>query len=185
VPFVAVLLLAVALAADAFSVAMASGLVCRGPRPTFRLAFHFGLFQGFMPALGALSGLFLRRWVAAVDHWIAFGLLAAIGLKMIVESFRREELVDGAEPRDPSRGLVMVGLSLATSIDAFGAGVGLAMAGAADLLLACVTIAVVTGALTIVGLRLGRAVGERFGPWAERLGGLVLIGLAFRLLVTM
>jgi putative Mn2+ efflux pump MntP len=82
-----ILLLALALAADAFSVAVVSGAVCQGPRPAFRLSFHFGLFQALMPALGALGGAAIRGYVAAFDHWIAFGLLAAIGLRMIAESF--------------------------------------------------------------------------------------------------
>jgi manganese efflux pump family protein len=177
-----ILLLAVALAADAFSVAVVSGLVCRGARATFRLAFHFALFQAFMPVLGGLSGSLLHESVAAYDHWIASGLLAFIGLRMVVASFRK----DGEETprRDPSKGLAMVGLSVATSIDAFGAGVGLAMTDT-NLLWACLTIGVVTAVLTMIGMRIGRVAGPRFGPWSERFGGLVLVGLAVRLLWTM
>jgi putative Mn2+ efflux pump MntP len=181
VSWLSVLLLAVALAADAFSVAVVSGLMCRGARATFRLAFHFGLFQAFMPVLGGLSGSLLHAQVAAYDHWIASGLLAFIGLRMVVASFGAPE---AETPRkDPSRGMTMVGLSVATSIDAFGAGVGLAMT-ETNLFWACLTIGVVTAVLTTIGMRIGRLAGPRFGPWSERFGGFVLVGLAIRLLWT-
>ena len=176
-PF-SILLLSLALAADAFSVSMVSGLVCRGARSTFRLAFHFGLFQAFMPVLGGLSGSVLHGQVAAHAQWIAFAVLAAIGLRMIVGSLRNKDAE--ASRRDPSRGLMMVSLSVATSIDAFGAGVGLAMT-ETSLLWACLTIGVVTASLSAVGVRIGRLVGPKVGPWSERVGGLVLVGLAIKL----
>jgi len=175
------LLLALALAADAFSVAVASGVVCCGFRPTFRLSFHFGLFQALMPALGVLSGSVLRGHVADYDQWIAFGLLVFIGGRMILESFKTDR-DESASGRDPSKGLTMVGLSIATSIDAFGAGIGLAMTDV-NLWWACTVIGVVAGLLTIVGLRLGGVLASRIGPWAERIGGVVLIGLGVRILL--
>jgi len=176
-------LLALALAADAFSVGVASGVVCRGLRPTFRLAFHFGLFQALMPALGVLSGSLLRGPLGALDSWIAFGLLALIGGRMVVASFGDSGDRSPAEPRrDPSRGLAMVGLSLATSIDAYGAGIGLALTDV-DVLTACLVIGLVAGLLTVVGLRLGGFLARGLGPWAERIGGLVLIGIGVRILL--
>jgi len=78
-----IFLLAVALAVDAFSVGVAVGLKHKRPRQIFRLSFHFGLFQALMPLLGALAGTLLLRWVRQWDHWVVFGVLAALGGRMI------------------------------------------------------------------------------------------------------
>ena len=118
---------AVALAMDAFAVALAAGVVLRPLcfRPCFRLAFHFGLFQALMPVIGWLAGLTVQTFVAAWSHWIAFCLLVWVGGHMIREALAGEE--GGARPTDPSRGMTMVALSVATSIDALAVGLSLAM----------------------------------------------------------
>jgi len=110
--------IALGLAMDAFAVAIGAGLqLCQVTRrQTFRLAWHFGLFQAFMPVLGWLAGLTLVAYIAPVDHWIAFGLLAFIGGKMIHEAFGRPE--EHADACDPTKGWRLVMLSIATSIDA-------------------------------------------------------------------
>ena len=113
------LALAVALAMDAFAVAVAAGLAIKllTKRHVFRLAFHFGLFQALMPTLGWTAGFALHRIIAAFDHWIAFGLLAFVGGKMIRDAFfGAEETLDAS--RDPTSGWSLVVLSVATSIDA-------------------------------------------------------------------
>jgi hypothetical protein len=113
---------------DAFAVALAAGVVLRPLcfRPCFRLAFHFGLFQALMPVIGWLAGLTVQGFVAAWSHWIAFCLLVWVGGHMIREALAGEE--GGARPTDPSRGMTMVALSVATSIDALAVGLSLAMA---------------------------------------------------------
>ena len=100
--------LAIALAMDAFAVATATGmrLGSASPRQTFRLAWHFGLFQALMPVLGWAAGLTIRSLIESVDHWVAFVLLALVGGKMIVEAVRGDE--DEDEASDPTRGWSLV-----------------------------------------------------------------------------
>jgi putative Mn2+ efflux pump MntP len=179
-----ILLLAVGLAMDAFSVAVSAGPRSCPRLGPIRLAASFGAFQGLMPVLGALVGSLLYTYVRRYDHWVAFALLEAIGVKMIVEGLR------GASPAsrapgglqfDPSRGWPLLGLSLATSIDAFGAGIGMRMVDA-NLWVACSAIGLVTLGLAYLGARLGIRMQKSLGPRAELLGGIVLIALGFKML---
>ncbi|MBD3335879.1 MAG: manganese efflux pump [Candidatus Eisenbacteria bacterium] len=165
---------------DAFSVSLAAGASGRaeGGRATFRLSFHFGLFQFLMPVVGWLAGSRLAAHIAAVDHWIAFGLLAAIGARMI-----RSSLTPPARRgTDPSRGMELVSLSIATSIDALAVGFSLAMLDI-NIWYPSVIIGLVTGALSFAGVRLGRRVGRLFGKKMELAGGVILILIGIRILV--
>ena len=173
--------IAVALAMDAFAVALAAGAVLnpltRGH--LFRLGFHFGLFQALMPIGGWLIGMTVQKWIAAYDHWIAFGLLAFVGGRMIVEAFNheKEEAVS-----DPTRGLTMIMLSVATSIDALAVGLSLAMLGVSVWLPAAV-IGIVAGVLTVFGMLLGRRLGDNWGKRVEVCGGLVLCAIGLKILL--
>lgn len=174
--------IAVALAMDAFAVALAAGIALERitGRHLFRLAFHFGLFQALMPVLGWLAGLSVQRWIADYDHWIAFGLLGFIGGKMIREALQDED--DGVPRSDPTRGWNLVMLSVATSIDALAVGLTLAMLGIGIATPAAV-IGLVCAALTLVGMLLGRRVSLLWGQRVEILGGLVLIGIGIKILL--
>ena len=176
--------LAVALAMDAFAVSIAAGVALKAvsPRQTFRLAWHFGLFQAMMPVMGWAAGLTVRASIERYDHWIAFGLLAFVGVNMIREAFKMEQ--DAREKHDPTRGLTLVMLSVATSIDALAVGLTISMLQVAIWLPALV-IGLVAGAFTVVGLHLGKSVGaaERLSPVAEILGGLVLLGIGINILI--
>ncbi len=176
--------LAFALAADAFAVAIGTGLYLKDPQPRqiFRLTWHFGLFQGGMTFLGFLMGSLVAGWFTAVDHWIAFGLLAYLGLSMIRESFSSEE--DNPTPRDPTKGKSLVLLSLGTSIDAWAAGLSLALIDH-PIVIPSVLIGVITGLLTGVGLWLGSRLSRAWtlGAWAERGAGLVLVGIGVHILI--
>ncbi|MBC8423453.1 manganese efflux pump [bacterium] len=175
-----VLPLAVALAMDAFAVSAGAGATgsARGARATFRLAFHFGLFQFLMPVIGWLAGSTVAHLVAAVDHWIAFGLLAWIGGVMIRASIRDDE---GARA-DPSRGWSLVLMSLATSIDALAVGFSLAML-RVSIWWPSAVIGLVAAAFSIVGHRGGDRLGRRFGKRAEFAGGVILLGIGAKILV--
>lgn len=167
---------------DAFAVAIGAGLqLCHvTPRQTFRLAWHFGLFQGFMPVIGWLAGRTLVQYIAPVDHWIAFGLLAFIGGKMIYEALtHRDEAVDRC---DPTKGWSLVVLSIATSIDALAVGLSLAVLGL-DIWYPAIVIGVVAGVLTVLGLELGKRFGALLGKRMEIVGGLILIAIGVRILV--
>lgn len=170
-----------ALAMDAFAVAAAvsAGLPQMTLRHTFRLAWHFGLFQAAMPIIGWLGGIAVSSALAAVDHWIAFGLLGFLGLRMIQESFRKG---GRRGDYDPTRGWSLVALSVATSIDALAVGVSLGLI-QVSIWVPAVVIGLVALGLTALATRLGRKVGPRLGRWAERVGGLVLIGIGTRILI--
>jgi putative Mn2+ efflux pump MntP len=180
--FLSVLFIAVALAMDAFSVSLASGCILGTAsfRPTFRLAFHFGLFQFLMPVLGWLAGTSVAGYIASYDHWVAFGLLAFVGGRMIRSALDPEhESFSG----DPSRGMTLVILSIATSIDALAVGLSLAVL-QVGIWYPSIVIGIVTAAFSAVGVHLGHRLSGIFGKRVELLGGLVLIFIGVRVLVT-
>lgn len=181
--YLEIALLAVALAADAFSMAAASAPAACRKWGALRMSAAFGLFQALMPLGGALAGAFLLRYVADYDHWVAFALLEIVGLKMIVDALRpgKKDAEQDASRPDPSTGWSLLALAVATSIDAFGAGISMGTA-KTNLWIACPTIGIVCAALTYLGAKLGITAGKRFGRKAEIAGGVVLIALGIRML---
>jgi manganese efflux pump family protein len=179
-PLLDIAAIAVALAMDAFAVSIAAGVTLKkvDRRQTFRLAWHFGFFQAMMPVIGWSAGLTVRQLIERWDHWIAFGLLACVGGNMLREAFHREKHARPAP--DPSRGMTLVLLSVATSIDALAVGLSLSIINVAIWLPAGI-IGVVAALFTAAGLQLGRRVGasSQLSAWAEAGGGsvLLLIGL--------
>ena len=173
--------IALALAMDAFAVALATGAVLNPltRRHLFRLGFHFGLFQALMPIAGWLIGMAVQKRISAYDHWISFVLLAVVGGRMILEAFdeKKDKTVS-----DPTRGLTMVMLSVATSIDALAVGLSLAMLGVSVWRPAAV-IGVVAGVLTVFGMLLGRRLGDNWGKRVEVCGGLVLCIIGLKILL--
>jgi putative Mn2+ efflux pump MntP len=180
--FLAVLGIAVGLAMDAFAVSLGIGLKqCQvSARTTVRLAWHFGLFQFFMPILGWLAGLTFAHWITSVDHWIAFALLAVIGGKMIYEAVWGDE--EKNADKDATRGASLVVLSVATSIDALAVGLSLALLGV-QIWYPAVLIGIVAFAFTAVGLHLGCRFGSLLGKRMEIVGGVILIGIGVKILV--
>ena len=174
--------IAFGLAMDAFAVALgvSSALRTVTRRQYFRLSWHFGLFQALMPILGWGLGRFAAEILAACGHWVAFAILLFLGIKMILEARRPQEL--RTSPVDPTRGLNLVLLSVATSIDAFAVGVSMALL-SLDIWLASAVIGAVACIMTIAGMRFGSFLGRKAGSRAEMLGGLVLILLGARILV--
>jgi putative Mn2+ efflux pump MntP len=174
--------IAVALAMDAFAVALGAGLML--PKLTgrhlFRFGFHFGLFQALMPILGWLAGVSIRTYIEAFDHWLAFGLLSLVGGKMLWEAWHPDD--QQTEPNDPTRGLSLVMLSIATSIDALAVGLSLAVLGV-NIWLPALVIGLVAGSLTVAGMMLGRRLGQAWGKRVEIFGGLVLIAIGVKILV--
>jgi len=172
---------AVALGCDAFAVGLGVGTRFCAPRQVFRLSFHFGLFQFLMPLLGwALS----RNLVSVVQQWgpwVAFGLLSFIGGKMTVDGLKKDDRPP-EECIDPTRGLNLVLLSLATSMDALGVGLSLGIMDR-DLLRDAVVIGVVAGAMTWCAMKVGNRLSSRWGERMEVAGGIILIGIAFNLLL--
>jgi putative Mn2+ efflux pump MntP len=174
--------IAVALAMDAFAVALATGLslsIMNG-RHLFRLGFHFGLFQALMPVVGWLAGMTIQGWIAAYDHWIAFTLLVFVGGKMIFEAFADHD--DEKTANDPTRGWSLVMLSVATSIDALAVGLTLAML-QVSVWAPSLVIGLVAGILTVAGMLLGRRVSGIWGQRVEVFGGLVLCAIGVKILL--
>ena len=174
--------IAVALAMDAFAVALGVG-VSISPltrRHYFRLGFHFGLFQALMPITGWLLGRTVRQHIIDYDHWVALTLLALIGSHMIYAALQpdREE----RKRADPTRGFSLVLLSVATSIDALAVGLSLAMLNVSVWFPALI-IGLVAAIFTLVGLRLGRRIGEAWGPRVEILGGIILIMIGIKIVL--
>lgn len=176
--------IAVALAMDAFSVAIASGASMKSVslRQTFRLAWHFGLFQALMPMIGWAAGKSIVGYVSEFDHWVAFVLLLFVGLNMIRNSFSGGE-DEEAERKDPTKGGTLIILSVATSIDALAVGFSISMAGV-DIMMPAAVIGVVALVFTAGGLHLGRKIGQipKLGAFSEVFGGLALIGIGIRIL---
>jgi len=174
-----VLLLALALSADAFAAALGQGAVMRMSLPAaLRIGAAFGAAQAIMPLFGWALGIAFATVARDVDHWLAFGLLGLIGLRMM-----RAGLSDDTEEAPSSRSAWgLFALAVATSIDAAAAGVTIPALGQPAILV-CATIGVVTFALSAIGVMLGSAAGSAVGKRAEFLGGLVLIGLGIRILI--
>lgn len=186
--FITTLGIAVALAMDAFAVAIATGVSLKRVsfRQTFRLSWHFGLFQAMMPIIGWGLGASVQRFMAAYAHWVAFFLLALVGSNMLKEAILadeddEEEEEENKKPRkDSTRGMTLVMLSVATSIDALAVGLSMSML-QVSIVTPAIVIGIVAGLFTIAGLHLGKRVARLtwLSTWAEIVGGLVLwlIGL--------
>ncbi|MBN1646927.1 MAG: manganese efflux pump [Spirochaetales bacterium] len=179
--FITILGIAFSLAMDAFSVCVAAGTTISGPtfRHYFRFSWHFGLFQFLMPVIGYYCGVLIADIIKHYDHWIALVLLSAIGIKMIWESFKKDD-GNGNGGKDPSRGFTLILLSIATSIDAAAAGLSLA-AMSIPVLFPALIIGTVCIFCSAFGLFLGNRLGLKIGKWAERFGGLVLVLIGVRI----
>ncbi|MFP4529643.1 MAG: manganese efflux pump MntP family protein [Candidatus Kapaibacterium sp.] len=178
--FSEILLIAFALGIDAFAVSLAAGSFFgkASGRQKFRLSFHFGLFQFMMPIIGWLAGSGIEQYIHKFDHWVAFALLAAIGGKMIWDGFRGE---GGEVSHDISRGVSLVSLSVATSIDALAVGfsIGVIKSG---ILWPSIIIGVTASAMSLVGIYLGERLSARFGGGISVFGGLVLLLIGLNIL---
>lgn len=175
------LVTAIALGTDAFAVsaAVAAGLKRLTARHTFRLTWHFGLFQTIMTIIGWAGGGALAKFTAGINLWIAAAILFFLGFKMIYESGDPE---GRTEAYDPTRGWSLVALSVATSIDALAVGVSLSLIGI-PIWFPALWIGVAASSMSFIGTRLGRRAGVVLGKWAERAGGAVLIAIGVRVLL--
>jgi putative Mn2+ efflux pump MntP len=179
--FATIVVIAVGLAMDAFAVSIVSGATYKKlhVRHALRMAGFFGGFQALMPIIGYLAGMTVREYASAWDHWIAFGLLAGVGGKMIYESFKIEE---AEKQRNPANIIVLLILSVATSIDALAIGVTLSMVTNA-VVAAAIIIGAITFGLSLVGVYIGKRFGHFFENKIEIAGGLILIGIGVKIVL--
>jgi len=174
-----IVLVAIALAMDAFAVSLSSGMSITSVkmRHAIKIGFTFGLFQAVMPLIGYLGGSLFASQISAIDHWVAFILLSAIGGKMIHESFEDEDEI----PKDPLQWKVLIPLAVATSIDALAVGVTFPTL-RVSLIAGVVTIGVITFVISTFGVLMGHRFGHKLGERAEIFGGVVLIILGIKIL---
>lgn len=179
-------LLAIGLAADAFAVAIGQGAAARTRVwwTALGVALAFGVAQTVAPLLGWLLGVAFAGLVAEWDHWVAFGLLTLIGAKMIWEGNKSDPPGEASDPgkEQIAKGWTLLGLAVATSIDAAAAGITLPALGA-PILLSLATIGLVTFALSFAGVWVGRTGSRALGPNAEIIGGLILIVIGAKVLI--
>ena len=173
-------LIAVGLSMDAFAVSVCKGLAT----PKYKLKYSmicgawFGGFQALMPAVGYLLGVNFKKYITAIDHWIAFVLLALIGFNMIREALKNDD--EGADPSFTAKSMSL--LAVATSIDALAFGITFAFLDV-NIVAAVLFIGVCTFVISAAGVKIGSAFGTRFKSKAEIAGGAILIILGLRILV--
>ncbi len=179
--FFSIFVIAVGLSMDAFAVSVASGVTIKAMRlrQTIIIALSFGLFQGVMPIIGWMAGHGFRHYIAAYDHWLAFGLLVAVGAKMIYESFQLEE--DECDEFCMTGGRLLL-LSIATSIDALAVGLSFSFLNI-TILTPALIISLVTFVISYAGIIIGRRIGHLFEGKIVIAGGVVLILIGLKILL--
>ncbi|MFC5344494.1 manganese efflux pump MntP family protein [Brevundimonas staleyi] len=177
----AIAVLSLSMSTDAFAAAVGRGA---SHRPSWQSAVKagavFGVIEAITPLIGWGLGMIAAGLVEQIDHWIAFGLLAVVGGKMIWEASKK---ADGDDHAAPARSgpWALIATAVGTSIDAAAVGVGLAFLGA-NIWVIAISIGATTFALTTIGMLIGRSIGARFGKVAELVGGIALIGLGTMIL---
>lgn len=187
IDFISIILIAFGLSMDSFAVSISSGLIL--PEIRFKkaiiIAFSLAFFQGLMPLIGWLLGFGFQEYVKPVDHWVAFVLLAFLGLKMIWESTKKEEERENVNPLEAK---VLLTMSVATSIDALIVGMSLAFVQKSEtsvwrnILVPVIIIGIVTFIVSMLGILFGKKMGNRLGKRMEMIGGLVLLFIGIRIL---
>ncbi len=173
------LMLAAALAMDAFSVAVTDGMLLYNirVRDALKIAFLFGMFQFIMPLLGSSVSSLAADYIESFDHWLVFLLLAFLGVKMIIEAKKEREI-----PKNPLLPLSLLLMAVATSVDALAAGVSLAAVGS-PILFSCTVIGITAFLFSLSGVFIGRRFGDLLGNKAEIIGGIVLILIGLKTLI--
>jgi len=177
------LLLAVGVSMDAFAVSVCKGLSMSksGLRESVICGAWFGGFQALMPLIGFFLGTLFAEAIESFDHWIAFGLLAIIGVNMLKEAFGKdeEECCCGCDLSFKT----MLVMAIATSIDALAVGVSLAMAGNVNIWLSVLLIGITTFSFSALGVKIGNVFGSRFEQKAQIAGGCILVLLGLKILL--
>jgi putative Mn2+ efflux pump MntP len=177
-----IVIIAVGLSMDALAISIVSGGAYKRLHVVhaLRVGAFFGGAQAIMPVIGYLAGLGLKSYLQGIDHWVAFGILLAIGVKMIYEAFKIKE---AEEKMDVTSLMVLLTLSVATSIDALAVGLTLPLISATPIVEAAVIIGIVTFAICFMGVYIGHHAGHFFETKMEVLGGLALIAIGTKILI--
>ncbi len=179
----ALFLLAIGLCMDSFAVSLTSGVLLKPftPARILKIAIFMAVFQGGMPLIGWALGVGFKSYIESFDHWIAFSLLLYLGGKMIYEGWPRK---GEEEPCcfDPAETRTLVGLSLATSIDALAVGLSFAFLGI-SMVAPAIIITLVTFLFSLAGIYVGHRFGRHIHNFAEVLGGVILVGIGVKILL--
>lgn len=175
-----IILLGVSLAMDATAVSICKGLSMKklDKKKVITIALYFGVFQAIMPIIGYLLGISFKEVVESIDHWIAFFLLAVIGINMIRESLSEES----ENLNDLTDFKTMTPLAIATSIDALAVGITFAFL-SVNIVEAVTIIGIITIVLSIIGVFIGNKFGNKYGKRAETIGGIVLVSIGLKILL--
>lgn len=181
--FIELFLLAIGLSMDAFAVSVCKGLSVKkaGLKESAICGGWFGGFQGLMPLIGFFLGTLFAGVIEAFDHWVAFGLLAIIGINMLKEAFSKCDCCEEHNADLSVKGMFV--MAVATSIDALAVGISLAMAGNVNIWIAMLLIGVVTFLMCALGVKIGNIFGGRFERKAQIAGGVILILLGIKILL--
>ena len=178
------ILIAIGLSMDAFAVSVCAGLTMR--KVTFKKALvfgiYFGIFQAIMPLIGYYLSSGFADKIKAFDHWIAFALLAFIGIKMIIESFKKNTADDRTQEEPSLKFTKMLPLAIATSIDALAAGISFSLL-EIDIIPAVSLIGAITFAFSMAGTKIGNIFGLKFKSGAELIGGIILVAIGIKILI--
>ena len=177
---VSVVIIAIGLSMDSFAVSITNGLTIRNLnfRKVLIITLSLALFQALMPLLGWFVGSGAEKYITEFDHWIAFLLLSVIGLKMIIEGIKKNGDSEKSDFKIP----ILIGQSIATSIDAFAIGISFAIL-SSSILIPILIIGVVTFIFSLLGISLGKFFGNKFGKSVEIFGGLVLLSIGIKILI--
>ncbi len=178
---IAIIFIALGLAMDVFAVSISCGITIEELRVghALRIALFFGVFQAIMPVIGWLAGVSVRGVIASFDHWVAFGLLAFVGGKMIYEAVKPD---DSRKVINPLKFGVLLLLAIATGIDALAVGLSFAFL-EISIIYPVIVIGAIAFTMSLVGVFLGDRFGCLFGKKVEVIGGLILIGIGVKILV--
>jgi len=179
---IAIAVLSLSMSIDAMVAAMGrgAGIGRPGVSLALRTGAVFGVVETITPLLGWLAGVAASRYVAAIDHWIAFGMLSFVGARMIWHALRGDDQIESGQRNGST--LVLIAIAIGTSIDAMVIGVSLAFLDV-NIVLVALCIGLATFLMSTIGMLAGHAIGARFGIWAEVLGGCALAGLGLLILV--
>lgn len=175
-----IVLISMGLAMDAFAVAVCKGLSMKKMswKKAIIIGLYFGVFQAIMPVIGYFLGVSFQELVTKIDHWIAFALLALIGINMIKEAFDK----DSEAVNDSIDVKTMIILAIATSIDALAVGITFAFL-KVNLALAVSTIGIIAFVLSVIGVKIGNKFGDKYERKAELAGGIILILMGLKILI--
>lgn len=179
-----IILIAIGLSMDSLAVSIAAGIIMDKfhIRNIFRIAFFMAMFQGLMPLFGWLAGINFKSEIEAYDHWIAFGLLTFLGIKMIREGISSGKEEEEENSFDPTKVATILSLSVATSIDALAVGVSFAFL-QIKVILPVIIISITTFIFSFAGASFGTKFGNKYNLPMEIIGGIILIGIGLKILL--